>query len=993
MVELLAEAADTARRAPTGRLRVVAARLARHPGALTGLAVVVVLFLLAFAGPYLTHWSYRDIDYTALRAAPSPQHWWGTNGIGQDVYAQTLRGLQKSLLIGLAVAVSTTVMAALAGAVAGYFGGRLERLLLFVVDLLLIFPAFLIISIISPRLRSGGWVAFIGLLAVFGWMISARVVRTLTISLKQRQFVLAAQFMGVRPLTIVFRHILPSTASFLIVDATIAVGGAVMTETSLSYFGFGVQPPDVSLGTLIADGTASAVTYPWIFFFPAILLVVFVVAVNLVGDGLRDAIDPTSASNRAAARATGRTVAAPRPPVADDVVLAVHDLHVSFPSADGPVPVLRGVDLVVRRGEVLGIVGESGSGKSVTALATLGLLPAEATVTGSISVTGQEVIGASRRTLATVRGARAAIVFQDSLSAFTPIYRIGDQIAEAIRAHHDIDRAAARRRAVELLDLVGIPDPAVRADAFPEEFSGGMRQRAMIAMAIANDPDLILADEPTTALDVTVQAQILDVLRTAQRETGAALVLISHDLGVIARMADRVAVMYAGRVVESAPAGDLFARPLMPYTLGLIGALPTLATGRDRRLVPIPGRPPSPRQHTGCPFADRCPMVEPACRLAEPALEDTAGHAVACRRSAEIADRSMTPAEIYGIAATAPPAEPAAGETVLDVRGLVKTFAQYRGKVFKRRTGSVFAVDGVDLHIRRGETLALVGESGCGKTTTLHEILGLTPPEAGQVTLFGRPVDATLGPAERAALRGHVQLVFQDPMASLDPRLTVGDIIGEPMRAQHAPPPTIGLRVAEVLRLVGLEPEHARRFPHEFSGGQRQRIAIARALSVEPALLVLDEPVSALDVSVQAGILNLLRDLKARLGLAYLFVTHDLAVVATIADRVSVMYLGRIVETGDVDAVFGAPRHPYTRALLSAVPVPDPAVERARERILLTGDPPGAGVRSTGCRFRARCPLFARLPESQRARCADQEPRLAGDERRQAACHYPDDWA
>ncbi|GIF21717.1 peptide/nickel transport system ATP-binding protein [Actinoplanes tereljensis] len=967
--ELLAEAADTAARAPAGRLRVTARRFLRHRGALVGTVVVALLFVLAFAGPLFAQWSYHDIDYAALRQPPSPAHWWGTNGIGQDIFAQTVRGLQKSLLIGLAVAVSATALAALVGAVAGYFGGRSERLLLFVVDLLLIFPSFLIISIISPRLRTGGWVAFIGLLAIFGWMISARVVRTLTISLKERQFVRAAQFMGVRPLTIIVRHILPSTASFLIIDATIAVGGAVMTETSLSYFGFGVQPPDVSLGTLIADGTTSAVTYPWIFFFPAVLLVVFVVAVNLVGDGLRDAIDPTSGSARTIGRPVARATRRP-----GDAVLDVNDLHVSFGSA----PVVRGVDLTVRRGEVLGIVGESGSGKSVTALAILGLLPAQASVTGSIGVLGEQVIGASRRTLDRLRGNRVAIVFQDSLSALTPVYRVGDQLAEAVRAHRDVDRATAARRAVELLTLVGIPDPEVRAQAFPEEFSGGMRQRVMIAMAIANDPDLIIADEPTTALDVTVQAQILDVLRTAQRETGAALVLISHDLGVIARMADRVAVMYAGRVVEQATAAELFARPLMPYTLGLIGALPRLDAGRDRPLVPIPGRPPSPQHHTGCPFADRCPMMEAACRTAEPALLGPAGHQVACRRADEI---PSDPFEVYGVHAP-PSARTSAGPVVLDVRGLAKTFPQFRGKVFKRRIGSVFAVDGVDLHIRRGETLALVGESGCGKSTTLFEILRLEPPEAGSVELLGRRIDGTLDPAGRAALRGDVQLVFQDPMASLDPRLPVGDIIAEPMRAQHAREAAIAARVPEVLRLVGLEAGHAQRFPHEFSGGQRQRIAIARALSVEPALLVLDEPVSALDVSVQAGVLNLLRDLKARLGLAYLFVTHDLAVVATIADRVSVMYLGRIVETGDVDSVFGAPRHPYTQALLSAVPVPDPAVERGRERILLIGEPPGAGTRTPGCRFRARCPRYAELDRP--ALCAEREPALTEG----VACHF-----
>jgi peptide/nickel transport system ATP-binding protein len=1004
MADLLTAAVESVERAaevPPGRLRVVVRRFVRNRGALAGVALVALLFVLAFTGPYLTRWSYNTIDYSALRQPPSAAHWWGTNGIGQDIFAQTVRGLQKSLLIGVSVALFATALAAVVGATAGYFGAAVERSLIFVVDLLLVFPSFLIISIISPRLRSDGWFAFVGLLAIFAWMISARVVRALTISLKGREFVRAAQFMGVSSFRIIFRHILPSTASFLIIDATIAVGVAVMTETSLSYFGFGVQPPDVSLGTLIAAGTGSAVTYPWMFLFPASLLVLFVLAVNLIGDGLRDAIDPTSnttphRTRKAAPALRAATTDTPRDA---DVVLSVRDLRVTFESVAGATPAVRGVDLTVRRGEILGIVGESGSGKSVTALAILGLLPAHARVSGGVTVAGTEVIGAGRKTLSRLRGDVVAMVFQDSLSAFTPVYRIGDQIAEAVLAHRDVGRSAARRRAVELLDLVGIPEPHLRAQAFPQEFSGGMRQRAMIAMAIANDPRLIVADEPTTALDVTVQAQILAVLRTAQRETGAALVLVSHDLGVIAGMADRVAVMYAGRVVETAGVDELFARPLMPYTLGLLGALPRLDTA-NRWLVPIPGRPPEPREHSGCSFADRCPLVEPACRDAEPALLTIGGapeslaRLVACRRAAEIDAEAMTPADVFGTpdVPETPPreVEPVDRAPVLRVRGLSKTFPLYKGNVFKRRTGSVFAVDGVDLDIRPGETLALVGESGCGKSTALFEILGLAPPESGSIELFGNRIDHALAGAEKVALRSAVQLVFQDPMASLDPRLPVGEVVAEPMRAQGAPAPRIAARVPEVLRLVGLEPAHAQRFPHEFSGGQRQRIAIARALSVEPALLVLDEPVSALDVSVQAGILNLLGRLKVELGLAYLFVTHDLAVVAHLADRVSVMYLGRTVEAGAVEDVFGDARHPYTRALLSAVPLPDPARERQRERILLAGDPPSPTRRQTGCRFRNRCPVFAGLAEDLRSVCVNQVPALAGSaDAHLAACHYP----
>ncbi|MFC5146298.1 dipeptide ABC transporter ATP-binding protein [Streptomyces aureoversilis] len=664
--------------------------------------------------------------------------------------------------------------------------------------------------------------------------------------------------------------------------------------------------------------------------------------------------------------------------------LAVRDLHVDFDGPEGPVPAVRGVDLTLARGEVLGLVGESGSGKSTVALATMGLLPRTARVRGSVLAGGTEMLGAGEKALSRLRGSRVAMVFQDPLSALTPVHRIGDQIAEAVRIHQDVTRDRARRRAVELLDLVGIPDPARRARAYPHEFSGGMRQRAMIAMAVANDPDVILADEPTTALDVTVQAQILDVLRTARRETGAALLLVSHDLGVIAGMADRVAVMYAGRVVESAPVDELFAAPRMPYTIGLLGAVPRPDAG-GRPLTPVPGSPPDLRKPSGgCPFAPRCPLADDAC-AGEPALAGSGGHLAACVK---------TPGPGLYPVPVLPPVRAATdvprGElpAVLRVRGLTKTFPVYKGAAFRRRVGSVYAVDGVDLDIRRGETLGLVGESGSGKSTALMEILRLAAPESGEVEILGRSA-ATLTKRQAHALRGSVQIVFQDPMASLDPRMPVGEIVAEPLRAQGHGRAAVAGRVPGLLELVGLEAGHADRFPHEFSGGQRQRIGIARALAVEPELLVLDEPVSALDVSVQAGVLNLLQRLKRELGLAYLFVSHDLAVVRHIADRVSVMYLGRTVESGPVEEVFSRPRHPYTQALLSAVPVPDPSRERSRERILLAGDPPSPEVRDEGCRFRGRCGVYAGLGDAERSRCEGVRPvpRPFGDGQ-VAACHF-----
>jgi len=610
-------------------------------------------------------------------------------------------------------------------------------------------------------------------------------------------------------------------------------------------------------------------------------------------------------------------------------LLEVADLNVTFDTGDARVSAVRGTSYRIDPGEVVAIVGESGSGKTTAAMAVVGLLPENTDVSGSVRLHGDELLGLPDQAMSRIRGKSIGTVFQDPMSALTPVYTIGDQIAEAIRVHNrEVSRAGARKRAVELLELVGIVQPQSRARAFPHELSGGERQRVVIAIAIANDPDLLICDEPTTALDVTVQAQILDVLRTARDVTGAGVLIITHDLGVVSEFADRALVMYAGRPVEIATVEELYRDRRMPYTAGLLGSVPRLDSPQGTRLVPIPGAPPTMTSLSAdaCQFAPRCPLVISECRSAEPDLVTIRdGHWAACIRTGDVAGRSA--AEIYHVST-----QPVSVDTsvtdpavVLQVSDLAKTYPLTKGVVLRRRVGEVRAVDGVSFTLQQGRTLGIVGESGSGKSTTLSQILELATPQAGAIEILGEDV-AALDTASRRKLRTELQVVFQDPVASLDPRLPVFDVIAEPLVTNGFDRRRCEERVAELLGIVGLNHADASRYPAEFSGGQKQRIGIARALALQPKILALDEPVSALDVSIQAGIINLLLNLQRRFGLSYLFVSHDLSVVKHLAHRVAVMYRGKIVEQGDGEQVFTNPQHEYTRRLLAAVPRAHPDV-------------------------------------------------------------------
>ena len=631
----------------------------------------------------------------------------------------------------------------------------------------------------------------------------------------------------------------------------------------------------------------------------------------------------------------------PACPICHPPLLDVQHLCVQFDTAHGVVHAVSGANWQLHAGECLAIVGESGSGKSISALSIMGLLPQAARVSGHVLLDSSDILQLPEAQRRRLRGKDIAMVFQDPLSALNPVQRIGEQIVEMIRSHQSVSKKAAWQQAIDLLHEVGIPHPQQRANDYPHHFSGGMRQRVVIAMALANDPRILIADEPTTALDVTVQAQIMDLLARLRERRNTAMVLITHDLGVVAGHADRVLVMYAGRAVETAPVNALFATPQHHYTHGLLDSLTRIDAQRQQRLHPIPGQPPSlTHLPQGCAFHPRCAGASDACRSTTPILKtDENGHATACHHASRFCSSSILHAgkerDCTCHLPYTPPTKAEAATPILQVERLCKTFHSGQSLLPWRRKHAVHALRDLSLHVHAGETLGIVGESGCGKSTLGRCLLRLHEPSSGAIRFCGQDLLAMNREQLRNA-RQHMQMVFQDPHGCLDPRHTVRELLSEPYLIHGLE--ASAERINELLRRVGLSPEHASRYPHEFSGGQLQRIGIARAIALNPRLVICDEPVSALDVSIRAQIINLLCDLQAESGMSYLFIAHDLSVVRHIAHRVAVMYRGQIVETAEVEELFSNPLHPYTQTLLSAVPVPDPVVERKRRRRMPCND-------------------------------------------------------
>ena len=633
----------------------------------------------------------------------------------------------------------------------------------------------------------------------------------------------------------------------------------------------------------------------------------------------------------------------------NDILLDVKNLRIGFRQGGTIARAVEDTSFFIRRGELLALVGESGSGKSVTAMSLLGLLPEVSAVisNGTAVFDGRDLLKMSNKELSDIRGNRISMIFQEPMTALNPVLTIGWQIGEVLKRHRGLNAEETHEQVIELLRKVGIPSPEKRAEDYPHQLSGGMRQRVMIAIALACRPELLIADEPTTALDVTVQAQIMDLLAELRSEYGTSVLFITHNLALVREQADRVAVMYAGSIMEQGTCEEIFKAPMHPYTRLLMQSVPS-TTQRGRRLASIAGMVPKGTDIiTGCGFASRCPFKTDACDAQKPLLEAfDGGHEVACLRMKELQQLEKSSDKAENASAQN-------GQTVLKVNGLRVWFPVKAG-ILKRTVGHVKAVDGISFELKKGETLAVVGESGCGKTTIGKSIVGLAPRTEGDVLLADG--NGQMTQPDMATLRQRVQMIFQDPFSSLDPRLMVGETIEEGMEVHG-----VGKDAAERQSLmeklstrVGLSPDVLNRYPHQFSGGQRQRIGLARALAVNPEVIICDECTSALDVSVQAQILNLLKELQKELGLSYLFITHDLSVVSYLADRVAVMYLGRIVEEGEAADVLQSPKHPYTKALMAAAPRVE--ADGKRTVLRLAGEVPSALNPPKGCHFHPRCP-------------------------------------
>ena len=919
--------------------------------------------MAAILAPWISPHSPTKHDILAVRLAPSAAHWFGTDQFGRDVLSRVLHGGRSILaLTGVGALIAVAVGTSL-GLASGYLGGWFDEILMRILDSLLAVPALLLalvlLGMIGPSRSS-----VLAVLAVVYTPVVARVVRSEALVIKSQGFVETARLQGESTAHILFREILPSVLPALSVEAALRFSYGIFLVASLGFLGVGVRPPSPDWGLMVKEARIYIDLAPWSMYFPVGAISLLVIGVNLMADGLKRAlqlgVEPLSARERRRVVRTRTAHASSEPPRASggDAVLRLDGVTASYLDRGRWLDAARDVSLEIHPGETLGLVGESGSGKSTLALAIVRYLSANGALrAGRILLGTRDVMDFGTRELKEVRGRQLSLIPQEPLAALNPTVRVGEQIAEVLRYHLGLSRSDAKQRTIDVLSEVHVADPADVARRYPHQLSGGMQQRVAIAMGLAPAPRLVILDEPTTGLDVTTEATILDLLADLLRTGDRAALYITHDLGVVSRVAQRVAVLYAGEVVEEADTTSLFERPLHPYTAGLLRSVPRIGDPTGRLMAMDGAIPSLDAIPEGCVFRPRCPYAVDVC-LVRPEPEPDGDRRVRCHRWREIGREIPTePAVETGAPRGARDGTSAdADSPTLSIEDLYVGFPAQRSMadVLRRRPRRVVrAVDGVSLALGQNQTLGLVGESGSGKTTLARAVLGLEQATHGEVALEGAILPATLRKRTRDLLRA-VQAVAQNPDQAFNPHATIGSALARPLRRLVGRTRSDARReAAELLERVGLAASTMRRVPGQLSGGERQRAAIARASAAHPRAILFDEATSSLDVSVQARILNLLQDLQRDTDRSYLFITHDLAVVAHLADRIAVMYLGRLMEEGPTQAVLTPPYHPYTEALLHAFPG---LGRRADAALRLTGEIPSALDAPAGCPFHTRCP-------------------------------------
>ena len=969
--------------------------LYRKPASAFGTSLVLLFIFLALFGPWITAYTPTEQTYTEVLQAPSVCHWFGTDHLGRDLFSRIIHGARSILsLTGLGALLAIVAGTAL-GLLSGYLGGLFDELVMRVFDSLLAMPALLLALVLLGAVGPSRW-SVLAVIAVVYTPIVARVVRSEVLSIKAKAFVEAARLQGERLPGLLFREILPSVLPALSVEAALRFSYGIFLVASLGFLGVGVQPPTPDWGLMVKEERIYFRLAPWSLYFPAGAISLLVIAVNLTADGLKRALRASGESlsprlRRRVLRTRKGTLGAsgPSPAASSDVVLSLDRVTVSYHQGGRWLDAVRDVSLEVHPAESVGLVGESGSGKSTLALAIARYLSTNGAVrAGAIRFGGRNLLELAERELARLRGAEINLVPQDPLASLNPSIRVGEQIAEILRRHTGASRSTARGRTLELLDRVRIADPERVARQYPHQLSGGMRQRVTIAMGLSTEPRLLLFDEPTTGLDVTTEAAILDLIAQLLSSGERSSLYISHDLGVVSRVAMRLAVLYAGEIVEIGSVQEVFPSPRHPYTIGLLRSVPRVApVAAGAQLPTVEGTIPSlDAIPPGCVFRPRCRWAEDVC-AERPLLETIGGgRHVRCHRWETVAEDTRTADRVLSSEETrrAPRLE---SEAVLTAEALRVEFSSPRSlaDVIRRRPRrGVHAVENVDLTIEQGRTVGLVGESGSGKTTFARAVLGLQPRTSGCVTLGEDALPPTLRGRSRTMLQ-RLQAVSQDPDQALNPYASIGASLARPLRSLAGMGRSEArAAVRTLLERVGLPPSYAARVPGELSGGEKQRIAIARAFAARPELILYDEATSSLDVSVQARILNLLRELQDERGGSSLFITHDLGVVSHLADEIAVMYLGELMEIGTKADVLSPPYHPYTEALLSAFPALGRASGSSAAR--MTGQIPSPVDRPTGCPFHTRCPR--RIGPI----CADQEPPWRrGDRDHRIYCHIERD--